>query len=72
MSPTSLKRPDDLKSRALSAEQRVRFLDEARAARNAMIETGKGLDADEVHVYLKARASGEKMGKPKARLWRGF
>jgi len=93
MSTTSLKLPDDLKSRASAAAQqlgisthafmlsaieqaatatelRTRFLEDSRAARNVTIKTGKGLDADEVHAYLKARASGKKTDKPKARSWR--
>jgi predicted transcriptional regulator len=93
MSTTSLKLPDDLKSRASAAaqqlgisthafmlsaieqaatatEQRARFLEDAEAARNTMIETGKGFDADEVHAHFKARASGKKATKPKARSWR--
>jgi predicted transcriptional regulator len=91
---TSLKLPDDIKKRAVSAaaelgvsphafmvsaieqaakatEQRVRFIADARAARQEMIETGKGLDADEVHAFLKAKVSGAKTAKPKARSWRG-
>ena len=55
---------------ATVTEQRARFLDEAHTARNAMMETGKGFDADEVHAYLHARASGKKTAKPKARSWR--
>jgi len=56
---------------ATAAEQRSRFLEEAQVARNTMIDTGKGFDADEVHAYLKARAGGKKTAKPKARSWRG-
>lgn len=93
MSTTSLKLPDDLKSRASAAAQqlgisthafmlnaieqaatatelRTRFLEEAHAARNATIRAGKGFDADEVHAHLKARASGKRTDKPKARSWR--
>lgn len=36
-----------------------------------MIDTGKGLDADEVHAFLNAKASGQKVAKPKARSWQG-
>jgi len=90
---TSLKLPDELKQRAVSAaaqlgvsphafmvsaieqaakatEQRLRFIADARAARQEMIETGKGLDADDVHTFLKAKVSGTKAAKPKARSWR--
>lgn len=55
---------------ATATEQRACFLDDARAARDEMIESGKGLDADEVHAYLKARVSGNKVAKPRARAWR--
>lgn len=55
---------------ATATEQRARFLDDAHAARNNLIDTGKGFDADEVHAYLKARVAGKKTAKPKARSWR--
>jgi predicted transcriptional regulator len=56
---------------ARSTEQRLQFIAEAKAAREAMIDTGMGLDADEVHAFLNAKASGQKVAKPKARSWRG-
>ncbi len=56
---------------ALLAEQRASFIADAKAARDEMIETGKGLDADVVHAYLKAKVSGKKATKPRARSWRG-
>jgi len=55
---------------ATAAEQRGSFVAEALAAKAEMLETGKGYDADEVHAYLKARASGKQSAKPKARTWR--
>lgn len=55
---------------ATAAEQRARLIADAKAARNEMLETGKGFDADEVHAYLKARVSGKKATKPRARAWR--
>ena len=55
---------------ATATEQRTRFLEEAYAARSTMIKTGKGVDADEVHAYLKARVAGKRTAKPKARSWR--
>lgn len=55
---------------AHSTEQRLRFVAEAKSARDEMIETGRGLDADEVHAYLKAKVSGKKATKPKIRSWR--
>ena len=52
------------------AERRAAFMAEAHAAREQMLRTGKGYDADEVHSYLKARIAGKKSAKPKARSWR--
>lgn len=56
---------------ARSTEQRLKFIAEAKAAREEMIDTDKGLDADEVHAFLNAKVSGQKVTKPKARSWRG-
>lgn len=53
-----------------SAERRANFMAEAQAAREQMLNTGKGYDADEVHAYLKARMADKKSAKPKARSWR--
>jgi predicted transcriptional regulator len=55
---------------AKATEQRMRFIADAKAARQEMIETGKGLDVDDVHAFLKAKVSGTKAAKPKARSWR--
>ncbi len=55
---------------ATAAEQRASFVSDAQAAREQMLATGKGYDAAEVHAYLKARLSGDKPAKPKARSWR--
>jgi predicted transcriptional regulator len=54
---------------AHSTEQRLRFIAEAKSAREEMIETGRGLDADEVHAFLKAKVSGKKVTKPRTRSW---
>lgn len=54
---------------ATAAERRAGFVDEAQAAREQMLSTGKGYDASEVHAYLKARIAGNKSAKPKARSW---
>jgi len=54
---------------ATAAERRAGFVNEAQAAREQMLSTGKGYDASEVHAYLKARISGNKSAKPKARSW---
>ena len=54
---------------AVATEQRIQFIAEARSARDEMIDTRRGLDADEVHAYLKAKVAGKKVAKPKARSW---
>lgn len=54
---------------AMATEQRVRFIAEAKVARDEMIDTGNGFDADDVHAFLKAKVSGEKVAKPKMRSW---
>lgn len=56
---------------AAAAERRAGFVADALAAREQMLASGKGYDADEVHAYLKARVSGNQAAKPKARAWRG-
>lgn len=55
---------------AIAAERRAGFVADALAAREQMLASGKGYDADEVHAYLKARVAGRKAAKPKARAWR--
>jgi predicted transcriptional regulator len=54
---------------AAAAERRAGFVADAVNARKQMQESGKGFDADEVHTYLLARSSGQKMTKPKAKSW---
>jgi len=56
---------------ATAAERRASFVSDAQAAREQMLATRKGYDAGEVHAYLKARLSGDKPAKPKAKPWRG-
>jgi predicted transcriptional regulator len=55
---------------ATAAEQRGSLVAEALAAKEEMLATGKGYDTDEVHTYLKARASGEQSAEPQAKTWR--
>ncbi len=54
-----------------AAEQRAQFVAVAQAARDDMLHSGKGYAADEVHNYLRAKAGGAPVHKPKARPWRG-
>ncbi len=53
-----------------AAEQRTDFVAAALAAREKVLTTGKGYDADEVHAYIKARLDGKKAVKPRAKSWR--
>lgn len=59
-----------IETAARAAEQRARMLRDARAARKELISTGKGLAADEVHAYLKAKVAGRKPATPRNRAWR--
>ena len=60
-----------IRTAATAAENRARFVAEALAARKAMLKSGRGFDADEVHAYVRARASGKAASRPKAKPWRG-
>jgi predicted transcriptional regulator len=94
MTTTSLKLPDDLKQRtvsaakqlgisphafmvnaiekaALAAERRNRFVAEALEARDTLLETGNGYDADEVHAYLKNRVAQKATPRPGVKPWQG-
>lgn len=54
-----------------AAEVRATFVAEALAARTAMSESGQGYAADEVHAYIRKRASGIDANRPKTGSWRG-
>ncbi len=56
---------------ATAAERRANFVDAAQAAREQMLSTGTGYEPGEVHAYLKARISGSKAARPKAKAWQG-
>jgi predicted transcriptional regulator len=55
---------------ATAAEKRTSFVADALAAKDGMLATGTGYDSDEVHAYLKTRASGKQSAKPQAKSWR--
>ena len=57
---------------ATAAELRASFVGEALVAREQMVSTRKGYDSREVHTYLKARISGNKSAKPKAKSWQSM
>ena len=52
------------------AEARKRFVADALNAEQAMLGSGKGYRADEVHRYLQAKAADRKATHPKAKTWR--
>lgn len=54
---------------AHATEQRIRLIAEAKLARQETLETGQGLDADEVHAYLHAKVSGNNVARPNKRSW---
>jgi len=56
---------------ASAAERRAGFVASAQTAREQMLANGRGYDAGQVHAYLKARVTGAKPAKPKAKSWRG-
>lgn len=56
---------------AINAERRASFKAAAHAARDEAHATGQGYEAEAVHDWLKARASGKTSTKPKATTWRG-
>ena len=62
---------DAIRSAATAAEQRAGFVAQARAAKAELLRTGKGYAADDVHAYLRLRATGKPAPKPKAKPWRG-
>jgi len=55
---------------ATAAEQRAGFVADAQAAREDMLRTGKGYDADQVHAYVRSRIAGKRAAKPRAKSWR--
>ena len=52
------------------AEQWKQFVTDALAAEKVARHTGKGYLANDVHGYLKAKASGKKVSRPKVKAWR--
>lgn len=50
-------------------EQRKQYVAAALAAEKAMLRSGKGYLAKDVHSYMKAKAAGRKVSRPKAKAW---
>lgn len=58
-------------SEHVDATKRYRdFLHDAQQANLAMLESGKGYAAEDVHAYILAKARGEKAKRPRPVKWR--
>ena len=51
--------------------RRAEFLAQAESAREQMLQTGEGYDADCVHQYIRERLAGGKPSRPQPVKWRG-
>lgn len=58
-----------IRAAATNAEKRQQFVAGAVAARAEAVESGEGYAAEDVHAYLRAKARGQPVGKPKATAW---
>lgn len=61
---------DAIRAAAVAAEKRATFVADAAASRSETLRSGKGYSATEVHAYIRARAGGKVVSKPKAKSWR--
>lgn len=55
---------------ASASELRQRFISDALSARDQMLKTGKGYDADDVRSYIQARIAGQNPQRPPLKKWR--
>jgi len=61
---------DAIRQAADSVERRSEFVAQALAAREEMLQSGLGHDADDVRAYLRKRISDKQIPKPVAKSWR--
>ena len=61
---------DAIERQTTLAEQRKQMVAEALKREKAMLRSGKGYAARDVHEYMTARAAGTKAVRPKAKSWR--
>lgn len=61
---------DAIRVAATLAEKRAHFVMDALAAKTEMLASGRGHAAADVHAYLRKRAQGAVVAKPKAKSWR--
>lgn len=59
-----------IEAAAIAEEQRRAFVDDALEAEAEMEASGEGYAMQDVHAWLKARAAGRRVVRPKARAWR--
>ncbi|MCE1182593.1 MAG: CopG family transcriptional regulator [Rhodocyclales bacterium] len=53
-----------------AAELRQEFINSANAARDQMLASGEGYDADDVRSYIQARIAGQAPARPQQKKWR--
>ena len=58
-----------LETQATLAEKRRAFIEDARAVEKEAAETGVAFRASDVHRYIRARANGKKVARPKPVKW---
>ena len=58
-----------LETQATLAEKRGGFIDDARTAEKEVGKTGVVYRAKDVHAFVRARAAGKKVARPKAVRW---
>lgn len=61
---------DAIRAAAVAAEKRAAFVADAVASKAETVKSGKGHSANEVHAYIRARAGGKVVSKPRAKSWR--
>ena len=61
---------DAIRAQTERAEKYREFTAAAHAAREEFARTGTGYAMQDVHAYVKARAAGKTVRKPKPRKWR--
>ena len=60
-----------IRQAAAAAEERARWLAQAKAGRKATLKEGTAYDAEDVHDYLRALVAAKPATRPKAKRWRG-
>jgi predicted transcriptional regulator len=59
-----------LEQQVEAVERYESFLEDGMRADEAMLQSGMGYDAKDVHAYLEAKVRGRKARRPKAVRWR--